>query len=57
MTILEREVIELKVRVERLEALVHQLVGQARQGVPAGIGQTSRPGATSGKRQSRGSGP
>jgi len=34
MTTLEREVVEIKARVERLEALVHQLVGQVRQAGP-----------------------
>jgi hypothetical protein len=34
MMTLEREVVELKARVEHLEALVHQLVGKARQAVP-----------------------
>ena len=37
MTTLEREVVEIKARVERLEALVHQLVGQVRQAVPAAL--------------------
>ena len=37
MTTLEREVVELKARVEHLEALVRQLVGKARQAVPAAL--------------------
>jgi hypothetical protein len=34
MTTLEREVVELKARVEHLEALVRQLIGKACQEVP-----------------------
>jgi hypothetical protein len=37
MTTVEREVIELKARVEHLETLVHQLVGKVQQGVPAAL--------------------
>ena len=37
MTTLEHEVVELKARVERLEALVRQLEGKARQVVPAAL--------------------
>ena len=37
MTTLEREVVELKARVEYLEAMVRQLVGKARQVVPAAL--------------------
>jgi hypothetical protein len=40
MTPLEREVVELKVRVEYLEALVHQLVGKVRQ---AGLAALDEP--------------
>ena len=35
MTTLEREVVEIKARVEYLEAMVRQLVGKVRQVVPA----------------------
>jgi hypothetical protein len=35
MTTLEREVVELKARVEHLEAVVRQLVGKVRQTGPA----------------------
>ena len=37
MTTLEREVVELKARVEYLEAMVRQLVGKVRQVVPAAL--------------------
>jgi hypothetical protein len=37
MTILEREVVELKTRVEHLEALVRQLIGKSQQAVPAAL--------------------
>jgi hypothetical protein len=37
MTTLEREVVELKARVAHLEAMVRQLVGKARQAVPAAL--------------------
>jgi hypothetical protein len=37
MTTLEREVVEIKARVERLEALVGQLVGKTHQAVPAAL--------------------
>ena len=37
MTTLEREVVELKARVEHLEAVVRQLIGQVRQAGPAAL--------------------
>jgi hypothetical protein len=37
MTTLEHEVVELKARVAHLEALVHQLIGKARQTVPEAL--------------------
>jgi hypothetical protein len=39
MTTLEREVVELKARVEHLEALVRQLVGQTSQAGPAALNE------------------
>jgi hypothetical protein len=50
MTTLEREVVELKARVEHLEAVVRQLVGKVRQTGPAVLDEpldlgSSLPGA------------
>jgi hypothetical protein len=43
MTTLEREVVELKARVEHLEALVRQLVGKAHKAVPDALDEPLGP--------------